>query len=575
MRGSATEYYKRLDIKDFIRQNRSVLRKEALLFARIKKSGKYEYLQIVENRKEKGKVKQSVIATIGRMDKLAEKGRVETVIRSMSRFSEQALMILSRKSDVSADAVKIGPPLIFERIWEETGISEAIYKLLSKRRFEFDVERAIFLTVLHRLMVSGSDRFCSRWSRDYHIAGVESLELHHLYRAMTFLGEEIEEQKNDEELSPRCNKEKIEEIIFLKRRNLFSELEMVFFDTTSIYFEGKGGETIGERGFSKDKRPDLKQMVVGVIIDSDGRPICCEMWSGNTTDVKTLVPVVDRMRERFGISRFCIVADRGMISSGTIAELENRNISYILGTRMRRVNKIKKEVLSHAGRYSEVYREGVKSNAPSPLKVKQVERDGERYIVCLNTRQARKDQRDREAIIGSLTDKLKSGSKSLVGNKGYRKYLKVDKGSVQIDLEKVQYESRFDGKWVLTTNTDLPAGEVALKYKELWQVERIFRDVKSLLDTRPVYHQRDENIRGHVFCSFLALVMRKELENRLNEAGHVFEWSDIKQDLDALQQVTIQEKGKRFMIRTQCKGHCGKIFQAVKVALPSTIREII
>jgi len=242
---------------------------------------------------------------------------------------------------------------------------------------------------------------------------------------MTFWGEEIEEQKNDEELSPRCNKEKIEEIIFLKRRNLFSELEMVYFDTTSIYFEGKGGETIGERGFSKDKRPDLKQMVVGVIIDSAGRPICCEMWSGNTTDVKTLVPVVDRIRERFGISRFCIVADRGMISSGTIAELENRNISYIPGTQMRRVNKIKKEVLSHAGRYSEVYREGVKSNAPSPLKVKQVERDGERYIVCLNTRQARKDQRDREAIIGSLTDKLKSGSKSLVGNKGYRKYLKV------------------------------------------------------------------------------------------------------------------------------------------------------
>ena len=150
----------------------------------------------------------------------------------------------------------------------------------------------------------------------------------------------------------------------------------------------------------------------------------------------------------------------------------------------------------------------------------------------------------------------------------------MTKESAFIDTDKVEYESRFDGKWVLTTNTDLSAQEVALKYKELWQVERLFRDVKSLIETRPVYHQRDENIRGHVFCSFLALVLRKELERRLNNAGHEFEWSDIKQDLKALQLVTVEDKGKRFAIRTQCQGTCGKIFQVVKVALPPTIREM-
>ncbi len=187
---------------------------------------------------------------------------------------------------------------------------------------------------------------------------------------------------------------------------------------------------------------------------------------------------------------------------------------------------------------------------------------------------SRKDARDREAIIASLKEQLKKGPKSLVGNKGYRKYLKVDKDSARIDMDKVEYESRFDGKWVLTTNMDLSADKVALKYKELWQVERVFRDVKSILETRPVYHQRDENIRGHVFCSFLALVLRKELERRLNQAGHLFEWSDIKQDLKALQQVTIEEDGKYFAIRSECKGHCGKIFQAVKVAVPPTIREV-
>jgi len=137
------------------------------MFARVKKSGKYQYLQIVENHKEKGKVKQQVIATIGRMDQLQGKQRVETLIRSLSRFSEQALLILSGKSEVSADAKKIGPPLIFERLWQQTGIKAALKALLTERKFEFDIERAVFLTVLHRLMVSGSDRSCSLWHRDY------------------------------------------------------------------------------------------------------------------------------------------------------------------------------------------------------------------------------------------------------------------------------------------------------------------------------------------------------------------------------------------------------------------------
>ena len=544
------------------------------MFARVKKSGKYQYLQIVENRKEKGKVKQRVIATIGRLDRMQAKGRVETLIRSLSRFSERTMMILTGKSDVSAEAVKIGPPIIFERLWKETGIGKAIKGLLQDRRFEFDVERAIFLTVLHRLMVSGSDRFCDRWRRDYLLEGTEDLDLHHLYRAMTFLGEELKDQEDATPFTPRCNKDLIEEIIFYDQRDLFSELELVFFDTTSIYFEGRGGETIGQKGFSKDHRPDLNQMVVGAIIDDKGRPICCEMWPGNTTDVKTLIPVTDRVRKRFGINRLCIVADRGMISAETIKELEERNIAYILGTRMRLVKEIKLDVLSRGGRYSKVNPEGATSKDPAPLKVKQVLHNKKRYIVCLNPRQARKDARDREAIIASLKEQLKKGPKSLVGNKGYRKYLKFDKDSARIDMDKVEFESRFDGKWVLTTNMDLSADKVALKYKELWQVERVFRDVKSILETRPVYHQRDENIRGHVFCSFLALVLRKELERRLNQAGHLFEWSDIKQDLKALQQITIEEDGKHFAIRSECKGHCGKIFQAVKVAVPPTIREV-
>jgi transposase len=546
------------------------------MFARIKKSGKYQYLQIVENSKEKGKVKQRVIATIGRMDELSTKDKIETLVRSLSRFSEKTLLVLSGKSEVLADAKKIGPALIFERLWKKTGIKEAIEKSLRGRNFGFNVERAIFLTVLHRLMVSGSDRFCDRWKSDYAIEGVDGLDLHHLYRAMAFIGQEAADQKKASPFTPRCIKDQIEEHIFYHRQDLFSELDLVFFDTTSIYFEGNGGQTIGKRGYSKDHRPDLKQMIVGVIIDNQGRPICCQMWPGNTADVASLLPVVEEIKQRFGIDRFCIVADRGMISADTVEELESddNQMLYILGARMRKVKEIRDQVLSHPGRYSQVHAEGESSKDPSPLKVKQVELNGHRYIVCQNSGQARKEAIEREAILCSLKEQLKKGAKSIVGNKGYRKYLKVEKGAVSIDEAKAASESRFDGKWVLRTNTDLSADQVALKYKQLWQVERIFRDVKTLLETRPIYHRLDQTIRGHVFCSFLALVLRKELDSCLEASGHRFEWAQIKQDLKALQAVTIEENGKRFSIRTQCKGVCGKTLQSVGVAPPPTIRQV-
>jgi len=546
------------------------------MFARIKKSGRYQYLQIVENRREGAKIIQRVIATIGRMDKLRAKDRIETLINSLSRYSENVMLILSGKADVTSYSKKIGPSLIFERLWQEMGIEKTIKGILNGRKFEFDVERAIFLTVLHRLFASGSDRACEKWRRDYEIEGVDDLSLHHLYRAMAFLGEEVEDQKDATPFSPRCNKDIIEEEMFFSHRDLFTGLSLVFFDTTSIYFEGEGGETIGERGHSRDNRPDLRQMVVGAVIDESGHPICCEMWPGSTADVKTLIPVIDRIRKRFRIGRFCIVADRGMIRAETLRELERpeRGISYILGARMRKVNEIKRDVLSRKGRYKEVYPEGQSSKAPAPLKVKEVWVSESRYIVCLNTKQARKDASDRAAIVESLRDQIRKDPKQLIGNKGYRRYLKFNRETVRIDQNKIEAASRFDGKWVLKTNTDLSAEQVALKYKELWQVEQVFRDLKSILETRPIYHQRDETIRGHVFCSFLALVLRKGLNSRLEEAGFSFEWADIKQDLKALQETVIEENSKRLAVRSQCLRTCGKVFQAVGVALPPTIQEL-
>jgi len=552
------------------------------MFFRTKTSGPRTYLQIVENRWVDGRPRQRVLATLGRLDQLQQSGQLEALLASGARLA-QSVLLLSEHARGQLPTIttrRIGPALIFERLWQQTGCRHVIERLLDSRRYEFDVERAIFLTVLHRLFAPGSDRAADKWKTDYQIDGCDALQLHHLYRAMAWLGEELPEdqQAGKTPFAPRCTKDRIEEELFAHRRDLFSDLQLVFFDTTSIAFEGHGGEDIGQRGYSKDHRPDLYQLIVGAVLDGRGRPLCCELWPGNTTDVTTLIPVVDRLRSRFGVRRVCIVADRGMISRETIAALEQdeRGWSYILGARMRAPNEVKDDVLARAGRYRVVHPKRVEREAPAPLKVKEVWVGDRRYVVCLNEDGAKKDAADREAIVAALREQLRSGDKSLVGNKGYRRYLSGGGADhFHIDEAKVADDARYDGKWVLRTNTDLDTAEVALQYKRLWMVEHWFRSCKSLLQTRPIFHRRDETIRGHVFCSFLALVLRQELQARLEERGHECEWADVIQDLDRLQRIEVEQDGKRFLLRSEVQGTCGKVFQAVGVALPPTVQQVV
>jgi len=549
------------------------------MFIRKKTSGGHAYLQIVENRWEGGKVRQRVLLTLGREDELRSSGHLDALLASGSRFSEKMLLLSAFKEgrlEISAKR-HTGPPLVFGRLWAETGCEAMVKQALEGRRFSFSVERAVFTTVLHRLCDPGSDRACERWMHDYAIPEADGLDLQHFYRAMAWLGEPLPDSGQDgaTPFSPRCTKDLIEEALFERRRSLFSSLSLCFFDTTSIYFEGEGGESIGRYGHSKDHRPDLRQMVVGVVLDGEGHPVCCEMWPGNTTDVKSLLPIVKRLRARFGIAAVCIVSDRGMISDETLRELQAMKpaVRFILGARMRAVTEVGEEVLSRAGRFQVLHGERENSKDPSPLKVKEVWVEKRRYVVCLNEEQARKDAHDRQAILAALEDQLKRGAKSLVGNKGYRKYLKAEKGTFTIDAAKVAAETRYDGKWVLRTNTDLPAAEVALQYKQLWMVEALFRSVKSLLQTRPVYHKCDETIRGHVFCSFLALVLRMALQEKIEAKGWTLEWAHVIHDLKEVEEAELEQDGKRFLLRLDNHGCVGKVFQAAAVAMPPALRQ--
>jgi Transposase DDE domain len=553
------------------------------MFFRVKPSGPRHYLQLVENFWDQGQSRQRVLATLGRLEELQESGQLDALLASGARLAQHSLVVTAYAQGQLAvsDTQHIGAPLVFERLWQSTGCRAVVEQLLGRRRYEFNVERAVFLTVLHRLLAQGSDRAGERWKVDYEIDGAQELELHQMYRAMAWLGDVLpqdEQSSTAGTLGPRCTKDLIEEGLFARRRDLFTDLDIVFFDTTSLYFEGHGGATLGQHGHSKDHRPDERQMIVGAVLEGSGRPVCCEMWPGNMTDVRTLVPVVQRLRRRFRIRHVCIVADRGMISRHTLEDLEDLaagDWSYILGARMRQQDEVRERVLADRKRFRVVHGPREKSTDPAPLKVKEVWIEERRYVVCVNPEEVDSDRERREAIVDQLREQLHRGDKSLVGNKGYRRYLKLEgQGHFVVDQAKLEEEARYDGTWVLRTNSELPTSEVALQYKRLWMVEQWFRSCKSLLETRPIYHKCDETIRGHVFCSFLALVLRYELQARLRERGHPYEWADVLRDLERVQYVTVAHSGKRFRLRTQLQRIAGHAFQAAGVAVPPTVQEL-
>jgi hypothetical protein len=228
------------------------------MYFRLKKSGDRTYLQIVESYRQEGQPRQRVIATLGRLDELSASGQIESLLASGARFAENALVLTAFHNGELTTVTKqrIGPALIFERLWEETGCKAVITELASQRGYGFSLERAVFLTVLHRLFCPGSDRAAERWRTDYRIDQGHMLSLHHLYRTMAWLGEELpsSQQAGNTPFAKRCTKDLIEEQLFDRRRDLFTSLDLVFFDTTSIYFEGEGGATLGQYGHSKDAR---------------------------------------------------------------------------------------------------------------------------------------------------------------------------------------------------------------------------------------------------------------------------------------------------------------------------------
>ncbi len=323
---------------------------------------------------------------------------------------------------------------------------------------------------------------------------------------------------------------------------------------------------MAERGFSRDKRPDLMQVIIGLVMSREGIPVAHHVFPGNTADIAVFRYAVADLRKRFAVRRVVIVADRGVVSEPLLKALDREDIGYIVGIPLRKW-KVADQVLRRPGRYHEV---------AENLRVKEVWEDEERYVVCHNPEREQEDAQRRMEIVAGLEAELaRSGLAGLAKQKGYRRYIKVhDEGKAEVNWEKVKRDSRYDGKFILRSNTELSAAEIGTAYKELWRVEHAFRELKTGLEMRPVRHWTPSRVRGHFGVCFLALVMESTLARMLKEKRPQANYREVLRDLEQVKAVRVELNNRAFLLRMELPGRAYDAFQAVGLRPPPRLQPL-
>jgi transposase len=512
-----------------------------------------------------GRTRQELVCTLGRLEVLQAGGGLDRLIAGLAHYSEKQWVQMQA---VAGGWQKIyGPVLVFRRLWEQLGLDTLLTNLQANTAIQFSLDEAVFAMVLHRLLDLGSKRATHQWLETAYRTQFETLELQHLYRAL------------DRLLS---GKEIIEESLFNRNCNLFAlNVDLVLFDTTLVHFEGRGPEDLATMA-RPGNYPDCVKVLVGLILTGDGFPIAHQVFPGNTADINAFKVAIKNLKQRFNLRRVIIVADRGCVSDNLIAGLENKTpgepqIDYILGMRLRKNKEVKKEVLRRAGRYHEV---------SDNLELKEIWVGEHRYVVCHNPEEETRDCLEREKIIEHTRRELETkGPKAFIMPRGVRRYVELKGGELKLKERVIREDARYDGKWVLRTNTELPPEEVALAYKSLWQIEHAFRELKSGLEINPVFLRTEDHVRGHIVVCFLALVLEAALIRQLRkrvisgpypeqEPEVEISYREILKDLDKVRAEEIKANKKSWLVRTELAGQATLAFQAVGLRPPPRVQPL-
>ena len=530
------------------------------------------YVQLAHNVRDPktGQPRADVLYSFGRADSL-DVDAIRRLTKSLSRFlsPEEALKIQGATDGDTPlrfiGSYPMGGAYLLRALWEQLGIPDALSQCMKDRSFTSPVEWATFAMVANHALAPDSKRGVEEWVReDVAMGNPEPIELQHLYRAMDVLLE---------------YREIIHKEVYFAVADLLNlEVDLIFFDTTSTYFEMDEEDETGLRqyGHSKDHRPDLPQVVIGLAVTKEGIPVKCWTLPGNTSDMKTVETVKNDLLG-WKLGRCIWVMDRGMNSEENRLILQKAGGHYIIGEKLRDNQEVHKEVLAKRGRFT-----AIREN----LEIKEViVGDGERrrrFVLVHNPEEARKDKATREKTLKKIDEALKSigeqegkcHKKSVCALRSHRtmgKYLRQLKtGEIKIDKGKIKEEAHLDGKYIISTSDDtLSPEDVALGYKQLMEVERAFRTLKATLDLRPVYHRKDERIQAHVFLCFLALLLVRIAERKTNMT-----WDRIKAQMERLHLGEFFSKDGRVLQATELTPEQLNILKLLKIPPPQRIRNI-
>ncbi|PWU49672.1 IS1634 family transposase [Micromonospora sp. S4605] len=546
------------------------------------------YVALAHNRRVDGRTKPDVLMNLGRVDRLDVEGLRRLAASINKHFGDVDVLGDAAEAGLAAgtapleviDARPIGATWLLDGLWRRLDVAAAVRAATDGRRFTTNMERVLFALVANRAVAPMSKLSAAEWVReDALISGLPAMDEDHAYRAMDLL--------IDADTAGR-----VQEAVFFAVANLLNlEVDLLFFDTTSTYFE-RDGEDDGDDAFrrfghSKDHRGDLPQIVIGLAVTKEGIPVRVWCWPGNTNDQQVLAEVKDDMRD-WRLGRVITVVDRGFSSADNLAYLRRAGGHYIAGMRMRDGNPLVDQVLSRQGRYQQV-----RDN----LRVKEVTVQGQdaRFVICHNPEQAERDKQLRDDAIARINAELARiaeqrrrdatrppGDKTRKRNEAAhlraecalrdhpslgRWLIQQPNGRLKVNNAKVKTESRLDGKYLIaTSDPHISTEDVALGYKNLLEAERGFRDLKSDLLLRPVFHRLEHRIRAHVLICWLALLL-----TRVAERATGLPWRNINRQLGRIAQVTLAGPAGTVVQTTPLKPEQKAIYQALSIQPPPRV----
>ena len=541
------------------------------MFLKITKSNNYQYVQLVRSYREKGSTKHEVLLNLGRLDMIENNPSIQRLalrLVELSKAKQKQTLDLNNASE--AEIVNWGY-LVYQKIWKEFNLHEFLPSLTAGTRVQFSLNDTCFLMAIQHLLDPMSKR--GTFNNQQRYVNMPKVDLNHLYRSLDILCE---------------NKERLEEMLFYKNRNLFNmQVDVVLYDVTTFSFESVKPDSLRDFGFSKNGKFNEVQVVMGLLLDCEGRPIGYDLFPGNTFDGNTLEKALEKLQERFHIRKVIIVADRGINSKLNLKKILDKGYSYIFASRLKRMKKsVQKEIFSPEG-----YQEIIPADSTEPedrIRYKIIDytnsfkdKDGNVYnlkenlIITYSLKRARKDRADRERLIEKaktlLADKSKIKSSNKRGGKRFLKEIGADSDWV-LDEEAIKRDEQFDGYYgIQTSEKNLSAEEVLDAYHNLWKIEESFRIMKSTLEVQPVFHWTEPRIKGHFVVCFLAFLLARTLELRLQNAGIKASPEKIREAINSMNFAKVEIDGKDYYIKTKGVDLSNKILRLLRMKQPNNV----